>query len=271
MRWTALLLVSLLSWPAMACGPGSDCVMGERTYRIAMPEGVANPGALVYAHGYRGTASGAMRNNALIDFAHEQGMAFVAIKSFGDDWHIPGVPADPGTNGAVELAYIDALMVDLSGLHGIDTDNIVMSGFSAGAMMTWFVGCKRGDKFRAFLPVSGTFWKPIPQAADCPGYPFNLVHIHGTADQVVPIAGRPIGPTHQGNVQEALERLIAAGDYDVPSDPDVVMGELACRVGGSPEDRVLGFCTHPGGHSFKVQHLRAGFEILRARGALPVP
>ncbi|MEM6622965.1 MAG: prolyl oligopeptidase family serine peptidase [Pseudomonadota bacterium] len=271
MRRMALLLAvawaSMWAQPALACGTDTDCLLGERTYRIALPDGVENPGALVYAHGYRGSAKGAMRNKALIEFAHRNGMALVAMKSFQDDWRIPGVPAEPGTDGAPELAYIDALLPELASRHGIDTGNLVATGFSAGGMFTWFLACNRGDRFRAFVPVAGTFWRPVPQT--CPTYPVDLVHIHGTSDRIVPLTGRPIGPTHQGDVGIAYERLMAvAGGEAHTGAAAQTFDDLNCQVLPTPSGRTVSMCLHPGGHSFKVQYLDAAFSILRAAGVL---
>ena len=55
------IVLALWAAPALACGPDTDCAVGDRTYRIALPEGhdgAAPVGALVWAHGYRGTAAG---------------------------------------------------------------------------------------------------------------------------------------------------------------------------------------------------------------------
>ena len=44
---------------ALACGHKTDCKIGERTYRISMPEGhdgKTKIGAIIFNHGYRGTA-----------------------------------------------------------------------------------------------------------------------------------------------------------------------------------------------------------------------
>ena len=107
-----LLLISPAS-PAVACGPDTDCVLGDRIYRIRIPEdrdATRKIGAIVFAHGYRGSARGVMRNKRLADVAASNGLALIALKSAGADWKIPGTPSDPGADGRIELEYVDALL-----------------------------------------------------------------------------------------------------------------------------------------------------------------
>ncbi|MEO1397629.1 MAG: PHB depolymerase family esterase, partial [Pseudomonadota bacterium] len=187
--------------PAYACGPDSDCMLGQRTYRIQMPEtsGGKKPlGAIIFAHGYRGSAAGLMKNKGLSRTIADMGLVFVAPKSAGEDWDIPNAP-NPGNN--LDFAYFKRLKKELVQRHGVDGDRIMVSGFSAGGMMVWNLACRLGDTFAAYAPIAGTFWAPVPEA--CPAMPVPLIHIHGTSDKIVPLKGRPIGSTRQGDVRKS--------------------------------------------------------------------
>ena len=265
----AVLPLAAALWPgaAAACGTAaSDCRIGERTYRIHMPiDGPAHPGAIVYAHGYRGSAAAAMRNTALLALADRLGVAFVAAKSFSDDWRIPGVPADPATDGTEELAYFDALVEALGTRHGIDTDRLMVAGFSAGGMMVWTLACDRPDLFAAFAPIAGTFWRPVPDSCG-PDRP-SLIHTHGTADRIVPLTGRPIGPSHQGDVFRALAMHVRDGGFgEARTEAE---GDLTCAVRRSGAGGLLEFCTHPGGHSFRTDYLERAWRRFTAEGIIP--
>ena len=257
----ALLAFLLAPLPASACGPDTDCVIDERTYRIAMPDGAVK-GALIHMHGYRGSAKGVMGNKALRSLANEMGLALIAPKSAGDDWNIPGVPADPESDGNAEMAFFDALLDRAVAQHGIPSDRIYASGFSAGGMMTWNLACERGSRFAGFIPVSGTFWAPVP--AECPDVGAHMVHIHGLSDRIVPLGGRPIRTTHQGDVPTALTLFAADGE---PDNERSFAPDLTCAEYDLTNPRSLSFCTHPGGHSIRMDYLRAAFTILRDRGA----
>ena len=72
----------LLLFPTatLACGSDTDCVVGDRIYRIHIGEKTApEMGAIVFAHGYRGSAAGVMRNGSLKGLADELGIALIAL------------------------------------------------------------------------------------------------------------------------------------------------------------------------------------------------
>ncbi len=113
----ALVATAIAAPEAEACSRDTDCVIDERSYRIALPEnydGTTPIGAIIFAHGYRGTAKGVMRNKALTALATELGVAFIAAQSAGADWDIPGVPHSVTSDGAEELIYFDAMIEDVA-------------------------------------------------------------------------------------------------------------------------------------------------------------
>ncbi|MEM8853745.1 MAG: PHB depolymerase family esterase, partial [Pseudomonadota bacterium] len=251
-RRTLLAAAALLTLglaPAAACGPDTDCVIGERTYRIAMPDGAtdATPvGAVVFMHGYRGTAQGTMASDRLRAMAQDLGVALIAPKSGGEDWLIRNAPRKGFEDDSRELAYFDALLADVTTRFPIDPGKILAAGFSAGGMMTWTLACHRPDRFAAFLPIAGTFWAPEPESCDVEAV--DLVHIHGTADEVVPIAGRPIADVRQGDVRTAVARYGRDGGYagEVSVATDALA--MACEGSSAPSGAHLILCLHGGGH-----------------------
>lgn len=235
--------------PAAACGPDSDCVIGERTYRIAMPDGAtaeAPVGAIIFMHGYRGTANGTMASKRLRAMAEELGVALIAPKSGGEDWLIRNAPRKGFQDDGRELVYFDALLADATTRFPIDPDKIMAAGFSAGGMMTWTLACHRSQSFAAFLPIAGTFWAPIPERCDVEAV--DLVHINGRTDQVVPIEGRPIADVRQGNARTALARYGRDGGYDDPMSVATDPLGMDCEGASAPSGAHLMLCLHDGGH-----------------------
>jgi len=261
------VLATGLAVPAAACGADSDCVIGERTYRLRMPaghDGTTPVGAILYAHGYRGTAAGAMRNRALSGLADELGVALIAAQSAGDDWAIPGVPMSPDADGRAELAYFEAVLADAAARVPLDRRRVMATGFSAGGMMVWELICRRGGLASAYAPIAGTFWAPVPE--DCPSDPVDVIHVHGTADRIVPVAGRAIGESRQGDLDRVLAMYGQRGGYE-PAGAER-RGDLDCALSRNPAGRVLELCLHPGGHSLDMAHLRAAWERFAALGRI---
>ena len=239
---------------AAACGADTDCRIGDRLYRIALPEGAAGSGpvpAIVWAHGYRGSAAGVMRNGSMRKMLSDAGYALIAAEGVGGSWTLPNGPRTPDSDGSEEFSYFDALVADAVTNHNVDPDRILVSGFSAGGMMVWNLACHRPTLFAGFIPFSGTFWKEPPQACAAPAS--SVIHIHGTQDKTVPLTGRPIADTHQGVVEDALAMYRAHGDFGPSSYYQI--GPLTCRSRQNAEGEILQFCLFEGGHSFRTEFL----------------
>jgi polyhydroxybutyrate depolymerase len=262
MRFLTLLFALLLPVPAMACGVDSDCVIGDRTYRLYIPEKGGKPmGAVFFAHGYRGSAAAEMRNKALLKLADDMGLAIVAMKSANEDWALAHTPQAPDRQEVLEYDYVTAVLDDVATRMPLDDSRLIMAGFSAGGMMTWTMACGMSERFRGFVPLSGTFWAPVPESCDAP--PRSLVHIHGTEDTTVPLNGRAIGPTRQGEVEKALAIYAERGAFTRTGETEGPDG-ITCLQAANADDRILDFCTFKGGHGFSVARLRYGIERVLA-------
>ncbi|MEM9278046.1 MAG: prolyl oligopeptidase family serine peptidase [Pseudomonadota bacterium] len=259
--------LSVVSTASHACGSDSNCDIGDRHYRILMPEshnGTDKIGAIVYAHGYRGTAKGMMNNQSMAEMANKLGVAIIATKSYEDDWRIPGVPRNTQTDGKIELTYFDAVIEDATQRFPIDQDRLMATGFSAGGMMVWNLICHRSQLFAGFAPMAGTFWEPEPKTCDTP--PASVVHIHGESDKIVPLMGRPIVDAHQGQIPEVLDMYSTYGGYKKNGTSEAA--DLRCENAKNTEGEILNFCLHPGGHSFKSEYVRHAWETLEKAGKL---
>ena len=255
-----LFALSVLPGNAAACGAETDCQLGDHSYRIQMPSEPGNnpPGALIFAHGYKGSSRGTMRNVSLVALAAKQGVALVAADAIMDDWSIPNAPAQSTSTEVNEIAYFDALRDALVSKHGIDPDRIVVAGFSAGGMMVWNLACARPEDYAGFIPIAGTFWAPGPASCATPGA--DIIHIHGTSDKIVPLAGRPIAETHQGDLNKILAMYIANGGYSA-TDADDLTG-LTCEAWRNTDAALLMKCLHAGGHSFKSEYIESAWAML---------
>ncbi len=264
-----LALLALLLMPATgadACGIDTDCRIGDRTYRVRLPPGAAPSapvGAIVFAHGHRGTAAEIMEDAALAGVADRLGVALIAVKSAGDGWALRGAPSIGSVPGVDELAYFDAVLADVTARFPIDRSRLMATGFSAGAMMVWTLACHRPSAFTAFVAIAGTFWRPIPESCEPPAA--SILHLHGRDDAVVPLEGRVIGRARQGSVTEAVAMYARFGGFGPPQAAS--FAGLDCIDRRARADRLLRFCLYDGGHDFDRALIEAAWRVLaEARG-----
>jgi len=260
----AATLVGVACWLALApmaaaCDRDSDCLLDGRSYRVVLPTALPEPsGAIIFAHCYRGSAAGSIGNPGLAGLADSLGVVVAAAQAAGPEWNIPGVPSDDALTGVDELAYFEAIADDLALRFGVDRQRIVVAGFSSGAMLVWHLACHGGDRFAGFVPLSGTFWRPLPER--CPTSSVDLVHYHGGSDRVVPLEGRKIKDAHQGDVTKALALLVEGGGYQ-PA-PTAETAGLRCSSYRNSDGKRLELCRFAGGHSLDPTHLARAWRLL---------
>ncbi len=89
-------------------------------------------------------------------------------------------------NGTTDIDFILAIIEKMSSRYGIDRNRVYLSGFSMGGMFTYYAATKIADKIAAFAPVSG-YLMGGPNTNS--SRPIPIIHVHGTADNVVPYSG----------------------------------------------------------------------------------
>ena len=97
-------------------------------------------------------------------------------------------------------AFLDALMVD----EDLLPEQVVLFGFSQGAMMALHVAPRREDAVAGIVSISGRLLRPELLADEAVSRPPVLL-VHGDADDMVPVQSMP----------EAAEALQQAGFRDV--------------------------------------------------------
>jgi polyhydroxybutyrate depolymerase len=261
--WQALFFA--LPLKAQPCGAEAGCTVASGFYRVHVPkswDGKTPLPALIHFHGYRESAGEMMARSDLTDFAERRGVLLVFPHGEGNTWSYPGSPA----NYRDEFVFVDQVMADLGARFPLDRTRLLVSGFSQGAAMAWNLACYRGDRFSAFLAIAGTLWRPQP--VHCPGAAPALIHIHGVADRMVPLEGRPIrgGAFHQGDAFRAMAMMRAAHACPASASQAVRSGALACeQLSGCASGKLLAFCFHPGGHDFDPVWLHFAWETLFKR------
>ncbi|MGR3780868.1 MAG: dienelactone hydrolase family protein [Albimonas sp.] len=205
---------------------------------------------VVVLHGWGGQAAVAIRSPVMAGEWLAAGHAVIAPqgapRSDGDAggaWNSRAAP-----EGRDDVAFLRAVLADAAARAPIDPSRALLGGFSGGGMMAWRVACDAPGAFRAYLPVAGLLWRPLPEA--CAG-PAPMLHVHGWSDPVVPLEGRSVagGRITQGDLFAGLD-LMREANGCARDDPDAyALGERFWRRGwrdcaGAP----LAFALHAGGH-----------------------
>src|SRR5690606_8116390 len=95
-----------------------------------------------------------------------------------------------GNEGGKDLAFFDAMLERFENEMCIDTERVFSTGFSFGGMMSWALGCGRGDKVRAIAPMAGN--TTVSGCLDGDN-PVAVMGFHGDDDTVVTISGGRVG------------------------------------------------------------------------------
>lgn len=159
---------------------------------VYRPVRVSEPSAVVILlHGAGGTADHFLRE--FTRFADERGVLLLALQSDAASW--PRRPQQ--VSSGPDAANFNAALAALTARTPVDTNRVVLLGFSDGASHALSYGLARPKTFRAILAMSPGY-AFAPRRPD-PTQPIFIAH--GRRDNVLPAA----------NVREMIRGLEGAG------------------------------------------------------------
>ncbi len=90
-----------------------------------------------------------------------------------------------------DVAFLDKLLDEVSGVCSVDPKRIYACGLSNGGMMCYRLAAELSSRIAAIAPVGGT----MPDRDANPKRPVSVIHFHGTLDTLVPYdVGREKSP-----------------------------------------------------------------------------
>jgi polyhydroxybutyrate depolymerase len=99
-------------------------------------------------------------------------------------WNADPVCCDFGGLAPDDVGYLGGLIEDVQESWPIDPGAVFLIGHSNGGFMSYRLACERADLFAAIVALAGN-----AAAVPCqPERPVSILHVHGTADDVVPYA-----------------------------------------------------------------------------------
>jgi polyhydroxybutyrate depolymerase len=183
----------------------------ERTYRQHVPPDAGDDAMplVVVLHGGLGSAEQAEAAYGWNEVADRERFVVAHPDGLHRAWVVSdGCCGPPVTDGVDDVAFIEAMIDEISEELTIDPDRVHVSGMSNGGMMAYRLACDT-TRFAAIGPVGATLLGACPDPS-----PTSVLHIHGTEDVSVPFGG---GPGARDNGGEGRSPL----DLDGPSAPEV--------------------------------------------------
>lgn len=155
-----------------------------RSYRVHKPAGLPVSAPLVVMlHGGFGSGEQAERAYGWDELAESAKFVVAYPDGIARAWNVNGCCGQPSREGIDDVAFITAMVGDISRGVGIDQSRIYATGISNGGMMSYTLACN-SSMFAAIGPDSATQLDPCASP-----HPTSVMHIHGTADSMVRFDG----------------------------------------------------------------------------------
>jgi len=261
------LLCSAAAVPARGSSESRSLVVGgvTRTYRLHVPPGLTagQKAALVLVfHGGGGQGRGIERMTGFSDLADRESFLVAYPDGYSRNWNDGrGATAlRAQKEGIDDVAFVEALIEDVTSRWPVDTARVFATGISNGAIFCHYLAAHLSGRIAAIAPVAGGIAEPIAGVFS-PSDPVSVFILQGTADPLVPYAG--------GDVAWGRGRIIPTsaaaalwvrvdGCLQAPASerlPDADPGD-GCTVtstrwsGGRRGTEVLLYDIHGGGHTW---------------------
>lgn len=167
----------------------------NRTYIIHLPP-TYTPNSqmplVIVLHGLGDSGNGIMLGTGFNMAADTAG--FIAVYPDAVDALFGAAAWNSGANpfgSADDVGFISALIDTMYAQYHIDQNRVYATGFSMGGIMSHRLACELSNRIAAIASGSGTFATSV--IGNCsPGRSVPVMHVHGTADSVVPYDGNTL-------------------------------------------------------------------------------
>jgi polyhydroxybutyrate depolymerase len=88
-------------------------------------------------------------------------------------------------NKVDDVAFVEALLDDLSKVVKVDARRVFATGISNGAIISYLLASELSQRIAAIAPIAG----PMGTESCSPNRPVPIIHFHGTNDTSAPYAG----------------------------------------------------------------------------------
>lgn len=141
-------------------------------------------------HGYSSNPQQQMGGSGFRELGDQEGFIVLYPEGVGASWHVNGCCGQAGEMKLDEIAFVRAIMDDVSKQACIDLKRVYASGISQGGGMAHHVACLAADIFAGVAPVSSDL-----RTDPCvPARPITEISFRGLADSLDAYDGGHVGP-----------------------------------------------------------------------------
>lgn len=180
--------------------------IGDRSYLIDVPENYdpAQSWPLLFGFSALGNTTEQFRDYSKLNQSTAGREAIIVYpRAIGASWeNAPHAQTEPGE----DLAFVQAIIDDVSAKYSIDSSRIYATGMSQGGGMAAGLACHMSDVFAGVSTVAGAFYHPMH--ANCGDSQVAFLAIHSVDDQLTRYLG---GNNHGVNYYSVPEMF---GHYE---------------------------------------------------------
>jgi polyhydroxybutyrate depolymerase len=199
----------------------------NRSYRVYQPAALAAAAPLVVMlHGASGNGEQAENSYGWDPLADSAKFVVAYPDGVGRAWNGHGCCGQPARENIDDVGFITAMVGQISAALAIDKSRVFATGMSNGGIMSYALACNSG-----IFAAIGTNSATQLDACAAP-HPTSVIHIHGTADRLVPYNGGQGASTVNGpsvaDVNAFWRNVDQCGPPDITTNAPVTTSIAAC-------------------------------------------
>jgi polyhydroxybutyrate depolymerase len=182
-------------------------------------------------------------------------------------WNATDAGCDFGNTGVNDAGYLRQLIEETARCFAVDRRRVFLIGHSNGGRMSYRLACESADIIAGLASLAGM---PFLEPSQCePSEPVNILHLHGTADDIDPYGGgalttqNPLFPANMPASPGAVKAVQNWAGYNGASDPvtDVAPSlDLSTDVAGL-DTVVTRYTNYPPGGAVELWTINGGGHI----------
>lgn len=187
-------------------------VGGDRPTFVTLPEGYleSKPAPLIIdLHGYMSTSINHQRFAMMDSAANKRGVIYAAPDGLPDSqgyqfWNASKACCNFNANPVDDAAFIQSIIDEISSKVSVDPKRIYVFGHSNGHFMTYKFACTYPKTVAAIAGLAGAM--DVSNESCGAQVPVNVLHIHGTSDEVITYSGGEIFGKKYTGAQASVKR-----------------------------------------------------------------